>query len=500
MSTKTTLTVFTSASSICKIPERFNTWLGEVQVDPNVRRTLPDQITDMVDESLHLPAWLFDPNSHYYQTFESVYPGRLHRWNLRRPATNSEPQNESTSKDLVHALHHILYVQDRHAVLSGSECHKKIHSESDLRQPLDRLAAHVWCTEVGTRDGFCFRSECTVKLPNTNIVRIADSTVDSILFLFNPNPQNSGSFKVIPTPVRAGLTCTTDMVDTLELVHWVTEYKKSDLAAVQRQVYYGMVSSLWQRRALGRMEDFVFGAAHNEQDLMVYAARWEMIPVEQSGEIARDINHPDTPAEGPSNFATTQPRQRTSTDVSLRLQSKETSNSGLAGESLVKREYKALELLLFHIYSQIVVYEIATYQTVNLNHMIQFYLLMRASRHLARQYQEEILRTPFIDIKEMAEEQGLYNWFSPPRRKDTTKSHSGLGSIHEEPGPSGAQEAILVADPQDEAEWRAEWDLDRRRAIEICGDGSLKGLKDNTSGGTEADWNDRMSSYLSSLY
>ncbi|GAB1526800.1 hypothetical protein RhiTH_009972 [Rhizoctonia solani] len=259
------------------------------------------------------------------------------------------------------------------------------------------------------------------------------------------------------------------MVDTLELVHWVTEYKKSDLAAVQRQVYYGMVSSLWQRRALGRMEDFVFGAAHNEQDLMVYAARWEMIPVEQSGEIARDINHPDTPAEGPSNFATTQPRQRTSTDVR-------------------------------HSAPPIVVYEIATYQTVNLNHMIQFYLLMRASRHLARQYQEEILRTPFIDIKEMAEEQGLYNWFSPPRRKDTTKSHSGLGSIHEEPGPSGAQEAILVADPQDEAEWRAEWDLDRRRAIEICGDGSLKGLKDNTSGGTEADWNDRMSSYLSSLY
>ncbi|KAF8703693.1 hypothetical protein RHS03_06176, partial [Rhizoctonia solani] len=470
MSTKTTLTVFTTASSVCKTPERFNTWLGEVQVDPNVRRTLPDQITDMVDESLQLPAWLFDPNSHYYQTFESVYPGRLHRWNLRRPATNSEPQNESTSKDLVHALHHILYVQDRHAVLSGSECHKKIHSESDLRQPLDRLAAHVWCTEVGTRDGFCFRSECTVKLPNTNIVRIADSTVDSILFLFNPNPQNSGSFKVIPTPVRAGLTCTTDMVDTLELVHWVTEYKKSDLAAVQRQVYYGMVSSLWQRRALGRMEDFVFGAAHNEQDLVVYAARWEMIPVEQSGEIARDINHPDTPAEGPSNFTATQPRQRTSTDV----------------------RHSAPPV--------IVVYEIATYQTVNLNHMIQFYLLMRASRHLAGQYQEEILRTPFIDVKEMAEEQGLYNWFSPPRRKDTTKSPSGLGSIHEEPGPSGAQEAILVADPQNEAEWRAEWDLDRRRAIEICGDGSLKGLKDNTSGGTEADWNDRMSSYLSSLY
>ncbi|KAF8697105.1 hypothetical protein RHS03_07796, partial [Rhizoctonia solani] len=147
----------------------------------------------------------------------------------------------------------------------------------------------------------------------------------------------------------------------------------------------------------------------------------------------------------------------------------------------------------------IVVYEIATYQTLNLDHMIQFYLLMRASCQLARQYQEEILRIPFIKIKEMAEEQGLYNWFSPPRRKDTTKTHSGSGSIHKEPGPLGSQETILAADPQDEAEWRTEWDLDRQKAIEICGNGSLKGLKDNTFGGMEADWNNRMSSYLNSL-
>ncbi|QRW26648.1 hypothetical protein RhiXN_01243 [Rhizoctonia solani] len=244
MSTKATLTVFTTASSVCKTPERFNTWLDEVRADPNIRRTLPKPIGDMVDESLRLPAWIFDPNSHYYQTFELIYPGKLGVLNVTRPATSSEPQDESTSKDLVHALQHILYVQDRHEVLFTYVCHRNIHSESDFCQPLDRLATHVWCTELGMKDGFCFRSECTVKLPNTNIVHIADSTVDSVLFLFNPTPHNLGSFRVIPTPVRAGLTCTTDMVESLELVHWVTEYKKSDLAAVQQQVYYGMVSSL----------------------------------------------------------------------------------------------------------------------------------------------------------------------------------------------------------------------------------------------------------------
>ncbi|KAF8748680.1 hypothetical protein RHS01_10631 [Rhizoctonia solani] len=55
MSTKTTLTVFTTASSVCKTPERFNTWLDEVRADPNIRRTLPKPIGDMVDESLRLP-------------------------------------------------------------------------------------------------------------------------------------------------------------------------------------------------------------------------------------------------------------------------------------------------------------------------------------------------------------------------------------------------------------------------------------------------------------
>ncbi|KAF8674794.1 hypothetical protein RHS04_07039 [Rhizoctonia solani] len=285
----------------------------------------------MVDESLRLPAWIFDPvnalycrafpaikpkcqNSHYYQTFESIYPGKLGVLNVTRPAKSSEPQDESTSKDLVHALQHILYVQDRHEVLFTYVCHRNIHSESDFRQPLDCRATHVWCTELGMKDGFCFRSECTVKLPNTNIVHIADSTVDSVLFLFNPTPHNSGSFQVIPTPVRAGLTCTTDMVESLELVHWVTEYKKSDLA-VQRQVYYGMVSSLWQRQALGRMEDFVFGTAQHKENLMVYVARWEMIPVEQSGKVIQDINHPVTPAEEPSNITATQSQQKTSTYV-----------------------------------------------------------------------------------------------------------------------------------------------------------------------------------------
>ncbi|QRW27818.1 hypothetical protein RhiXN_02413 [Rhizoctonia solani] len=156
MSTKTTLTVFTTASSVCKTPERFNTWLDEVRADPNICRTLPKPIGDMVDKSLRLPAWIFDPNSHYYQTFESIYPGKLGVLNVTRPAKSSKPQDESTLKDLVHALQHILYVQDRHEVLFTYVCHRNIHSESDFRQPLDRLATHAWCTELGMKDGFCF--------------------------------------------------------------------------------------------------------------------------------------------------------------------------------------------------------------------------------------------------------------------------------------------------------------------------------------------------------
>lgn len=61
------------------------------------------------------------------------------------------------------------------------------------------------------------------------------------------------------------------------VTHWATEFKRDrrDQQACTNQVTMAMVSGLYQRRALGLTNHFVFGTVHIPGDkLVVLAGRW----------------------------------------------------------------------------------------------------------------------------------------------------------------------------------------------------------------------------------
>lgn len=478
-----------SASSICNQPERFENWAYEVSAQwPPLSGIPPGPVEEMVRNSRCVPGWLWDKESSYFKLQSSLSGQQMNEiFDLPPEAVSAgEPHDTSAARDLALALHHIFYLRKRHAQLEIESHHKDIHSESDFRQPLDRLASHMWCTEVGPEQGYLFRSECTVKLPKTKIVPIANATVDSMLFLFNRNDTYTYLITAIDPKIRQGLLCTVHEVQSLELVHWVLEYKKTEGLAVQRQIYYGLVSSLWQRRALGRMGDFVFGLAQSKHHVTVYAARWEKGSLQNPRET--DKSPVDLTASLDNLSLST---RKSSQTPGQSLSGLSLSRSNQSNKRAPKVKPSAANLQQEEKQYKIVVYEIASYQTTKLTSMIHLYLLMRESQNLAQQYQNEILRTSPAKLELEVEKVGLYNWAFPQRRGGST-TQSELPSIDEDPGPSGTQRAILMLDPREERGWEEScrrWYDAREKAWNKYGYGSLEGFR-IPEREIENDWED----------
>ncbi|KAG8718981.1 hypothetical protein FRC08_003903 [Ceratobasidium sp. 394] len=134
-----------AASEICESEEKFSAWAKEVPAVYTPRlwdHTSSGPVTDMVQASECLPEWLFCKNSSEYKTFERLYPKEVEH--LVIPDT--EPRNtsfdSSAATDLIHALPHIIHIVRRHS--TSLQENELDFGEADLRQPLDRLAYHVW--------------------------------------------------------------------------------------------------------------------------------------------------------------------------------------------------------------------------------------------------------------------------------------------------------------------------------------------------------------------
>ncbi|KAG8734929.1 hypothetical protein FRC10_011204, partial [Ceratobasidium sp. 414] len=264
-----------SASEICKNEEKFSVWAKEVPVvyEPRVWKRIPDgPIANMVQDSQRLPEWLFQKDSSEYKMFEKLYPNQVRELVAPSPAPENTTSDSSIATDLIHAMPHIINIARRHRILWYNN--EFPFSETDVRQPLDHLACHVW--EPDSKNMFRFRSECPLKLPQTKTYPIPKAIVDSVSFFINPELE----YTLLMTNASTidGMRCMVNPVTPMPvLVHWVMEYKgeTSKLQEAKRQVYYGIVSGLWQRRILGRMDDYVFGTAQAGIEITVYAARWE---------------------------------------------------------------------------------------------------------------------------------------------------------------------------------------------------------------------------------
>ncbi|QRV84697.1 hypothetical protein RhiJN_12713 [Ceratobasidium sp. AG-Ba] len=87
------------------------------------------------------------------------------------------------------------------------------------------------------------------------------------------------------------------------ILHWVTEYKKAGSpTAPLRQVLEGLVTGLYQRRALGFVDHFVFGMVHHSKYLVdVLAATWEPVDSVDSSGLANDQACPTSSGSGDPN-------------------------------------------------------------------------------------------------------------------------------------------------------------------------------------------------------
>ncbi|KAG8692743.1 hypothetical protein FRC09_010991, partial [Ceratobasidium sp. 395] len=312
---------------------------------------------------------------------------------------------------------------------------------------------------------------------------------DSVAFLYSP----SLPIQMLSSESRKSLVCTSTEPQFLEFVHWVTEHRLVDLDGVRRQTCYGMASSLWQRRVLGRMNDFVFGTAHAAISMTVYAARWERVESMEQPTEPGNVYSPNVAAganvttldEPGSSKSTSLHADDFSFDRVKPIGSRSKSGSGeknVAASSTINPQ--AGDSRVRH---QIKIYKIGEYTTLDAVQMTD----------VANGYLDEILSDPGLAEKAQIRAQA-FGWPFPP--KGNTKSHTNSGShqdidyILEELGVSGGRRVPLVADPEEEAIWSKEWGEQAQRAVHEFGPGSLDEL-----GLVEPDYSDRLSHYVNHL-
>ncbi|KAG8735529.1 hypothetical protein FRC12_018027 [Ceratobasidium sp. 428] len=481
---------FSPASIVCKNAEIFKLWANEVQCSPLPERlaivdpeALPEPLVTMVKESKRIPKWVFDEESKHYCHFKLRYPIEMDYFDRRRNEGREEPSDPTAADLLVDAFPYILSISEQHRDLweSGNAL---FVNERNLRQPIDSLTTQIWCSKPGSREGFKSRLECKLKLPSTEAVKIQDCIADSVTFLYFP----SLPIQMFSLELRKGLACTSIEPQFLELVHWVTEFKLVDLDGVRRQICYGMVSSLWQRRAIGRMNDFVFGTAHAATSMTVYAARWERVESMEQPTEPGNVSSPNVAAGANKTTSDEHELSMSASPIGSRSKSGSgeknvTTSSTISSQAGDSRERH-----------QIKIYKIGEYTTLDAVQMTEYYLLLRASIGIANGYLDEVLSDTGFAEKAQARAQA-FGWPFPP--KSNTKSHTNSGShqdmeyIPEQLGASGSRGASLVADPAEETSWSKEWEEQAQRAVDQFGPGSLDEL-----GLVESDYSDHLSQYV----
>ncbi|KAG9091180.1 hypothetical protein FS749_016736 [Ceratobasidium sp. UAMH 11750] len=124
---------------------------------------------------------------------------------------------------------------------------------------------------------------------------------------------------------------------------------------------------------------------------------------------------------------------------------------------------------------EIVVYKLKHFSTGRLLHMIQFYLLMRASRQLAGEYCAQIFGDGWPVLLNEVETRSQFESNSDFLEGSNTDEdlaealaagyNDDICSVHE------------VAYPEQEAGWKEEWGHQRQDAIRRCGPGPLMGFE-----------------------
>ncbi|KEP45010.1 hypothetical protein V565_330760 [Rhizoctonia solani 123E] len=281
---------------------------------------------------------------------------------------------------------------------------------------MDTLGSLVWDLQSGERVVYRTERKLTIPCIQTQARRENTGEVqpDACAFIYLP----------ITTPVVAARAALTTTADHRFAPHWVTEYKRdrNELDS-KRQVAEGLVSGLYQRRAYGFPDHFVFGSAHYDQTTIeVLAATW--VPFAEPAEPAARSQEAKTASAVPPEDAKANPPgnslQEGDTTSSPPKAGKENmvANASLTIED-IKKYKKVLPINWFGIRlltrTQIVVFSIAKYDMTAVQEMLQLYLLMRHTLTLVGKYKGEIVKDRHARVFELLKEaKEFYRWPPPP--------------------------------------------------------------------------------------
>ncbi|QRW00043.1 hypothetical protein RhiJN_28061 [Ceratobasidium sp. AG-Ba] len=288
----------------------------------------------------------------------------------------------SLSQDLFESIINILKVA--YVTESFNDIVGPTPTEYDRRVPLDNLATDVWM--VQSEGAFIQIMECPLYVPapcrGKNEIH-PDSCAFMTLSLGAMGMQMKVQKSCSSISIPPGLWKSRGLV-------WVAKYKRQgNEASSRRQVLEGLVTALYQRRALGFMDHCVFGMYHHSGARVdVIAAAWELDDCGAQGNAHNNDGDPglsdallaNDPALAP-NFDST-----ASDDENERIKR-------------ARMKHK------------IVLYDLARFDTVDAADMTALYLLMRSIRKLCCKYRDDINKySPTLIPKLFKLAKDNYDW------------------------------------------------------------------------------------------
>ncbi|KAF8600398.1 hypothetical protein BDV93DRAFT_559375 [Ceratobasidium sp. AG-I] len=390
----------TTASDLANDEDSFRLWAAAVDLTLcSTLLPLPNEMQTLLGETLILPTWL---------------AANIDLLRASMPA-HTKLQDNNANQYLHVAMPDIIKSSIDIQEFSLDR-HKLEYCEADFRRPINNLIELAWAPSREEKTDWMFvLLDRMLSLPdtrntNTNLPFLcATTTPDSVscirlkrtILLLLP------IYSSFPKPISTPL-----------LPHCIAEYQAPGIAGdiSIRQVQLGMVSALYQRRAMGLLKHFVFGISHESGFLVrMFAARWEP-----------GTNNGDDPQSVPSS------RQ--------------------AGELLNARNAPQLEGSCAQdpgTHIRICVYALDVFDLSNPYEALRFYLLLRATMTLAERYKNDIEANglPNATNKSWAAPLPKHSSQSPNCSTRTTESTSDeqMGEVAlEQTSPSQSRNALSL--------------------------------------------------------
>ncbi|KDN36315.1 hypothetical protein RSAG8_10937, partial [Rhizoctonia solani AG-8 WAC10335] len=406
-------------------------WDGEFRsLNDAAYNQLPEvkELRELVKKSFTVPAWIANIESPQLASYKSPERlGAIVQFLSDEVSTRKyikDKDDLELSVDVQESLPFILHIRLQVDALQKHASTLE-PMEADRRHPVDTLGSLVWDRQS---DGLMvYRAERKLAIPHhitnkkpNNTPRLSDTQPDACAFI------TMLDFQDLPVGSTTALSCfpRAESIDPeyRYALHWVTEFKRDhDDAVSKSQVVEGLVSALYQRRAFGFPNHFVFGTAHHSRTVLeVLAATW--VPSDEpvdTGAPSQEANTKNVvPPENQSNDTT----------GNLSRGDDPASDPPKTGERVagVNANPATKDIMK---YNKIVVYSIAKYSMLSTPLLLELYLLMRHTRALAQQYKNEIMKDGRNRIRQLLEEaKEFYQWSPPPRPKPAGPKRQKLGS------------------------------------------------------------------------